>query len=60
MGNISSTRIKVKESNHVNPEKRMFAAESMFDSGVTVEKPKLKVVKTVEIGGKLFNVVEYV
>ena len=63
MGSVNTTKCtaKVKKTfeGH-NGSNRLFeSGESMFDSGRSVERGKMKVVKTIILNGKKFNVVDF-
>ena len=63
MGTVNTTKItsKVKKTfeGH-NGSNRLFeSGESMFDSGRSVERNKMRVVKTIILNGKSFNVVDF-
>ena len=63
MGAVNTTKVtsKVKKTfeGH-NGSNRLFkSGESMFDSGRSVERGKMRIVKTVVLNGKTFNVVDF-
>ena len=63
MGTVNTTTVtsKVKKTfeGH-NGSNRLFeSGESMFDSGRSSERNKMKVVKTIILNGKKFNVVDF-
>ncbi len=63
MGAVNTTKVtsKVKKSfeGH-NGSNRLFeSGESMFDSGRSVERGKMRIVKTIILNGKSFNVVDF-
>jgi|TARA_Y100000034_G_scaffold93322_1_gene112929 hypothetical protein len=63
MGAVNTTKVtsKVKKTfeGH-NGSNRLFeSGESMFDSGRSVERGKMRIVKTIILNGKSFNVVDF-
>ena len=63
MGTVNTTKItsKVKKTfeGH-NGSNRLFkSAESMMDSGRSTERGKMRIVKTIVLNGKSFNVVDF-
>ena len=63
MGSVNTTTVtaKVKKTfdGHDGSNRLFESGESMFDSGRSVERGKMKVVKTIILNGKKFNVVDF-
>ena len=56
---FETSKIRVKESKSVDSNRRMFSVESDIDSGRSIERGKMRIVKTVVLNGKTFNVVAF-
>ena len=63
MGEINTKKVtaKVKKTydGHDGSNRLFKSAESMMDSGRSTERGKMKVVKTIILNGKKFNVVDF-
>ena len=63
MGTVNTKTVtsKVKKTfdGHDGSNRLFESGESMFDSGRSVERGKMKVVKTIILNGKKFNVVDF-
>ena len=59
--NTKTTTAKVKKTfdGHDGSNRFFESGESMFDSGRSVERNKMRVVKTIILNGKSFNVVDF-
>ena len=63
MGTVNTTTVtaKVKKTfdGHDGSNRLFESAESMMDSGRSMERDKLRIVKTIVLNGKKFNVVDF-
>ena len=63
MGTVNTTtctaKVKKTFDEHDGSNRFYESAESMFDSGRSVERSKLRIVKTIILNGKKFNVVDF-
>ena len=63
MGEINTKTVtsKVKKTfdGHDGSNRLFKSAESMMDSGRSTERGKLRIVKTIVLNGKTFNVVDF-
>ena len=63
MGAVNTTKVtsKVKKTfeGHDGSNRLFESGESMFDSGRSVERGKMRIVKTIILNGKSFNVVDF-
>ena len=59
--NTKTPTAKVKKpfEGHDGSNRFFESGESMFDSGRSVERNKMRVVKTIILNGKTFNVVDF-
>ena len=59
--NTKTTTAKVKKTfdGHDGSNRFFESGESMFDSGRSVERNKMRVVQTIILNGKSFNVVDF-